>query len=150
MRLAWTRCPYCGWSNVFLSRPKRFSERFFALIFLRLVRCHDCMRRFCCPIFLSAPIPRRSSPKGSSELFCNLQSPPHDNVQDLIGRRPSIHGVQFQSVDQEISDETIRSSSGAPVPQDDQPSIESSAMHKPYPGYLKGISLRLLRRERLF
>lgn len=57
MRIACTQCPYCGWSNVFLSRPKRFLDKLLVLILLRPVRCHECMRRFYRPIFCTTPNP---------------------------------------------------------------------------------------------
>jgi len=90
------------------------------------------MRRFYCPVFRSAPAPKRSSPKSGGELLCNLQSPPNDNVHELMNCRPSGHKAQYQSVlDQEIYvDKITRSSSGAPVPQDDNPAIEPAVIRK--------------------
>jgi hypothetical protein len=56
-KVGWEHCPYCHRQDIHLSRPKHWWEEMAGLLLLRTVRCHDCMRRFFCPLFAPPPKP---------------------------------------------------------------------------------------------
>lgn len=55
-RIAFKRCPHCDSSDVYVSDPKTVREQVAIFLLLRLVRCHDCMRRFYRPLFVETPL----------------------------------------------------------------------------------------------
>jgi hypothetical protein len=57
LKIGTSSCPYCQRSDVYVSYPKSFWEELAVLLLLRPVRCHDCMNRFYCPLFVPAPVP---------------------------------------------------------------------------------------------
>ena len=56
LRVGLTQCPYCRRADIYISHPKDFWEEIAILLLLRPVRCHDCMRRFLRPLFVSTPV----------------------------------------------------------------------------------------------
>jgi len=53
LRIGLKRCPHCHRHDIRTSRPKSLWENLIVLALLRPVRCHDCMRRFYLPLFVS-------------------------------------------------------------------------------------------------
>lgn len=53
LRIGFKRCPHCHRHDIRTSRPKTLWENLIVLALLRPVRCHDCMRRFYLPLFVS-------------------------------------------------------------------------------------------------
>jgi hypothetical protein len=53
-RIGLKDCPYCGSSEVYRSQPKTLAESACIFLLVRLVRCHDCMRRHYRPVFFPA------------------------------------------------------------------------------------------------
>jgi hypothetical protein len=49
-------CPYCGSSEVYRSEPKTLADHACVLFLVRLVRCHECMRRHYHPLFWQTPV----------------------------------------------------------------------------------------------
>jgi hypothetical protein len=62
LRIGGKTCPYCGRAEVYISYPKRVWEELAILLLLRPVRCHDCMRRFYRPLFMSTPMTATKKP----------------------------------------------------------------------------------------
>jgi hypothetical protein len=54
-RVSLKNCPYCGCSQIYVSSSATPWQRLSVLFFLRLVRCHTCMRRHFRPIFVPTP-----------------------------------------------------------------------------------------------
>lgn len=54
-RIGLKTCPYCGCSKIYATASRTLWQKMSALFFLRLVRCHVCMRRHYQPVFMSAP-----------------------------------------------------------------------------------------------
>jgi hypothetical protein len=68
LRIGFRHCPHCRRHDVRSSRPKSLWEDLIFMVLLRPVRCHDCMRRFYLPVFVStADVPmvsaHRATPK---------------------------------------------------------------------------------------
>ena len=53
LRIGFKHCPHCHRHDIRTSRPKSLGEDLIVLALLRPVRCHDCMRRFYVPLFVS-------------------------------------------------------------------------------------------------
>jgi hypothetical protein len=53
-RVSLKNCPYCDCSEVYAPSTRTLWQKMAVLFFLRLVRCHVCMRRHFRPIFLPA------------------------------------------------------------------------------------------------
>jgi hypothetical protein len=75
-RIGLKMCPYCRSSEVYVSGPKTFWERIPAMFLLRLVRCHNCMRRHYRSPLLSAKhspagtIPTKPAPRHVRQRYC--------------------------------------------------------------------------------
>ncbi len=52
-QISFKNCPYCGCNKIYASASANPWQKLAALFFLRLVRCHVCMRRHYRPIFVS-------------------------------------------------------------------------------------------------
>jgi hypothetical protein len=60
LRISGTHCPYCrSSSRIYASAPKSIWEELAVFVLLRPVRCHDCMRRFLRPLFVSSLVSAR-------------------------------------------------------------------------------------------
>jgi hypothetical protein len=70
-RISLKNCPYCGCSKIYASRSATPWDRFYALFWLRLVRCHVCMRRHYRPMFVRTPDnpARKTAPGKAAEVF---------------------------------------------------------------------------------
>jgi hypothetical protein len=55
LRIGYKGCPYCHRYDICISHPKSLLEEVAMLLLLRPVRCRDCMRRFCRPLFVATP-----------------------------------------------------------------------------------------------
>jgi hypothetical protein len=74
------RCPDCGGTEGFCSRPRTFSEKYILPVFmLRPVRCGDCFRRLYRPV--TVPVRERihSAPKAPQ-----VQTASHPHVRDRV------------------------------------------------------------------
>jgi len=72
-RIGLERCPYCGGSDVYASRPKSLWQELPILFLLRLARCHHCMHRHYRPLFVPTP---QHPPKTSKSLRqVNMDNP---------------------------------------------------------------------------
>src|SRR5882757_4430744 len=56
LRIGYKGCPYCHRHDICISQPKSLLEEIGILLLLRPVRCRDCMRRFCRPLFVATPL----------------------------------------------------------------------------------------------
>jgi hypothetical protein len=56
LRIGFKGCPYCHRYDICSSHPKSLLEEVAMLLLLRPVRCRDCMRRFCRPLFVATPL----------------------------------------------------------------------------------------------
>jgi hypothetical protein len=61
-RISLKNCPYCGYSEIYISSSTSLWPRISVLFLLRLVRCHVCMRRHYRPIFM--PTAKHLVPSG--------------------------------------------------------------------------------------
>jgi hypothetical protein len=98
LRIGFRHCPHCRRHDVRSSRPKSLWEDLIFMVLLRPVRCHDCMRRFYLPVFIStADVPvvsyRRVTPRPvqSPEQSPMLSPEPRreQNSAPLPAKRPA-------------------------------------------------------------
>jgi hypothetical protein len=74
------RCPDCGSTDGFRSRPRTVSEKYILPLFmLRPVRCGDCFLRFYRPVTMPVRERQHAPSKGPQ-----VQMPDHPHVGDRI------------------------------------------------------------------
>jgi hypothetical protein len=94
LRIGFRHCPHCRRHDVRSSRPKSLWENLIFMVLLRPVRCHDCMRRFYLPVFIStADVPvvsyRRVTPRPEPSPMQSPEPRKEQNSVLLPAKRPA-------------------------------------------------------------